>query len=298
MKAVWSFWSKPYLSGRKAHWVSEKHHWLSWVLSLETASRHYPETCLVTDSNGADILMDRLGLKFSQVSTELDALADENPEWWALGKLYTYHVQQDPFVHIDNDVYLWKRLPENLESVDVFVQNPEPFSETGAFCYQPERVERAFQATGGWLPEEWLWYRQDHFAQRGECCGILGGQHTEFIRHYARQALRLALDPANYQAWQPLGDKGAHMTLVEQYLLAACVEFHNANKYSAFHPVQIRYLFDSPRQAYRAEAATQAGFTHLIANAKKSPIIANYLEDRVKHDYPEDFQRCMQFSAA
>ena len=28
MKAVWSFWSKPYLSGRKACWASETHHWL------------------------------------------------------------------------------------------------------------------------------------------------------------------------------------------------------------------------------------------------------------------------------
>jgi transcriptional regulatory protein LevR len=58
----------------------------------------------------------------------------------------------------------------------------------------------------------------------------------------------------------------------------------------------MRYLFDSLSQAYNPESATRAGFTHLIANAKKSQIIATRLEDRVKQDYPESFQRCIQFS--
>jgi hypothetical protein len=297
MKSVWSFWTKPYLSGRKAYWASEKHHGLSWILSLETARRHYPETCLYTDSKGAEILVDQLGLRFSQVSTELDALADEDPEWWALGKLYTYSVQQEPFIHIDSDVYLWKRLPEYIESADVFAQNPEPFPELGDFCYQPERVDQAFQTAGGWLPEEWYWYRQNHGTQRGECCGILGGQRTDFIRHYAKQALRLALDPANERAWQPLGDKAGQMTLVEQYLLAACVEFHRANNISVFNAVQIRYLFESLSQAFCREPATRLGFTHLIANAKKSPIIASRLDERVRQDYPEKYARCVQLSS-
>jgi hypothetical protein len=42
MKAVWSFWPKPYVTGRKVYWASEKHHWLYWILSLETARKHYP----------------------------------------------------------------------------------------------------------------------------------------------------------------------------------------------------------------------------------------------------------------
>ena len=84
------------------------------------------------------------------------------------------------------------------------------------------------------------------------------------------------------------------MTLVEQYLLAACVDFHSTNNTSAFNSVQMSYLFDSLRQAYNPESATRAGFTHLIANAKKNQIIATRLEDRVKQDYPESFQRCIQ----
>jgi hypothetical protein len=76
------------------------------VLSWQTASQHYPNTCLITDSDGAKILVDQLGLQFASVSTVLDDLANEDPAWWSLGKLYAYSLQQEPFVHIDSDVYL------------------------------------------------------------------------------------------------------------------------------------------------------------------------------------------------
>jgi hypothetical protein len=41
----------------------------------------------VTDEEGARILVDELQLPFEHVSTALDAVADENPNWWALGKI-------------------------------------------------------------------------------------------------------------------------------------------------------------------------------------------------------------------
>src|ERR1017187_9186373 len=114
MRAVWSFWSKPFLAGHGSVWAEPRQHWLSWILSLETAKCHLPETALYTDQVGADLLVDKLGLKFAEVSTVLDVLADEDPRWWALGKLRTYALQTTPFVHIDSDVFLWKPLPDGL----------------------------------------------------------------------------------------------------------------------------------------------------------------------------------------
>ena len=111
MKAIWSFWSKPFLAQRKATWSSEKHHLLAWVLSLETAKQHYTETSLCTDDARARLLVEELGLSFTQVSTALNSLAHLNPEWWALGKLYAYHQQNEPFVHIDNDVFCGSGYP-------------------------------------------------------------------------------------------------------------------------------------------------------------------------------------------
>src|SRR4051794_18448095 len=115
LAAVWSFWSKPYLSGRESSWAHDWYHWLAWGLSVHTAARYYSDTRLVTDTAGARVLVDLLGLPFAHVDTALDQLEPSDPGWWALGKLEAYRLQRDPFVHIDTDVFLWKRLAPAVE---------------------------------------------------------------------------------------------------------------------------------------------------------------------------------------
>ena len=293
MKSLWSFWSKPFQAHRNSTWASEKHHLLAWILSLETARQHYPRTSLCTDDAGAELLIDGLGLEFTEVSTALNALARADVEWWALGKIHAYELQREPFLHLDSDVFLWKRLPECLESADVLAQNPEPF-DRGTSYYQPEAVEKALRASGqGWLPEAWKWYRSEGRAQRGDCCGIFGGTRMEFIQHYAAQARRLIEHPANQQAWRNLPARRDQNVLFEQYLLAACLEHRCSQPGAGAARVEIRYLFNSLEEAFNRQRAAEVGFTHFIAGAKKNAVLMERLERRVQRDYPELHERCL-----
>lgn len=292
IKAVWSFWSKPFAAHRRHSWASERHHLLAWSLSVETARRHYPDTWLITDDAGARLLVGRLGLPFTKVSTELNALADHDPDWWALGKIYAYQLQTEPFVHLDSDVFLWKPLPERLERADVFAQNPEPISASTPY-YQPERLDQALGETaGGWLPDEWRWYRRMS-ERRAECCGIFGGNHLDFINRFATASLRLLDEPANRRALRPLPDKRTLMLLIEQYLLSAFVEYHRAAPAPPSGCVGIEYLFPSIEDAWDPDRAARAGFTHLVAGAKQNRLFADRLEQRVRRDYPEHYRRCV-----
>src|SRR5687767_1744547 len=137
MRAIWSFWSKPFARHHHRVWASPRHHLFSWVLSVRTAVRHYGPAVLYTDTAGAKLLVDRIGLEFDEVHTDLDALDAVDEGWWALGKLYAYRAQREPFVHIDSDVFLWQRLPPQLEQAPLLAQNPEPFV-AGQSYYQPE----------------------------------------------------------------------------------------------------------------------------------------------------------------
>jgi hypothetical protein len=292
LKAVWSLWTKPLTHSRRRGWLSHKHHLLSWILSFESAKRFYPETVLITDDEGARLLVDELGLGFTQVSTELNELDGQDPDWWALGKLYAYQAQTEPFVHIDSDVFLWQPLPDRLARADVFVQNPEPFAH-GVFHYQPENVEQAL-AAHGWLPAEWLWYRRARRdRQQGECCGIFGGTRIDFIRHYTGQALRLLNEPSNRRGWERVANKVDSMLLLEQYLLAACVAYHASNSDSPFTGLHLAYLFNSFAEAFSPDCAARAGYTHLIGDAKSNSAVADRLESRVRRDYPERYERCL-----
>lgn len=239
------------------------------------------------------MLVEGLGLKFDRVSLELNALKKHDPRWWCLGKIYAYRLQSEPFIHFDNDVFLWKRLSPALEGATVIAQNPEYIS-SGAFFYRPEAVDYVIKGINdGWLPREWEWYRAFGQHQRGECCGILGGVAVDFIRHYANQAIRMVEDPSNKAGWALLNKNVQRNVLVEQYLLSACIEYHRNRSHSPFRNISIDYIFESSQDAFTPEQAERAGYTHLPGNGKHDTELNERLEARVKRDYPEYYERCM-----
>src|SRR5260370_31176140 len=119
------------------------HHRGPWGRLRHTARAHSPETVLITDAHGKRLLVDQLGLSFTEVSTELDRLKDVSIDWWAIGKLVAYSLQDRPFLHIDSDVFLWKPLPAHLESAPVIAQAPQHFYSADQLS-RPQQIEQLF----------------------------------------------------------------------------------------------------------------------------------------------------------
>lgn len=292
MRAVWSFWSKPFFAFKGRIWREPHHHLLAWGLSLRLARRHYPDTMLVTDEAGAELLVDRLGLSFGEVSTELEALRRADIGWWALGKLYAYSIQDRPFVHIDTDVFLWKPLAAAVTDAPVFAQCPEEHALDEPSG--PRDIESAFAKHKLSLPDEWEWYRSLPSAGfREENCGILGANRVDFIRYYANRALDLAMNPAHLPAWAELPHKSGYNMMIEQFLLSTCLDYHRFHPDSPYRGVRARYVFPNWGDAFNPQKAAQAGFTHLLGDAKNNEHVTQRLEQRVKHEDPRFFRHCL-----
>jgi len=289
MRAVWSCWSLPYRTQSGFSWAGERTHMLSWILSVELARPHFDCTVLHTDDAGVRLLIDDLGLSFDHVSTSLNQLDGEDPDWWMLGKIQTYSEQQEPFVHLDSDVYLFKPLPERLTSAPLFAQNPEAVT-VSFFWYDVEGCEMAIRSHGdGFIPPEWTWYSTFVPVNRQEaaCCGILGGHNLDVIHAYARTVLSLLRNPANRHAFDRMSHKRKFNPFFEQYLLAACAHYHK---------VDIVYLFPTFDDAF--QSAARLGFTHLMASSKRDAVVAGRIEERVARDYPAAYERvCALFQA-
>ncbi len=298
MRAVWSFWSKPFQAYKGRIWREPSHHLLAWGLSLRLARQHYPHTLLVTDSPGKALLVDRLGLEFAEVSTELDRLRSADPGWWALGKLVAYSLQDRPFVHLDTDVFLWRSLPAWLTAAPVFAQCPEQHSLDHDWC-GPAQIESLFARHTLPLPAEWEWASSRGGPTfREENCGILGANRIDFIRHYAQTALHMALDPGHAALWSELPDKSGFNMLIEQYLLAACLDYHRTNPASPFRGISIRYLFPTWSEAFNASSASRVGYTHLLGDAKNHPDVTARLERRVASLDPAFHRHCQRVAGA
>jgi hypothetical protein len=294
MRAVWSFWSRPYKERTHRSWRGPQEHMLAWGLSLQLARRHYPRTMLVTDTPGKELLTGRLRLEFSEVSTELDRLRNANPGWWALGKLVAYSIQNEPFVHLDTDVFLWRPLPSALTSAPVFSQCPEHHAYGQDPC-NPRQVAALFERHGLSLPAEWEWAVSQggsHFLQ--ENCGIVGGNRADFLRHYAQSSVEMVTNPAHAAAWAELHDKGGYNMLIEQFWLGACVNYHRWAPESPFRGVTVRHLFSSLGEAFNPQASAKVGFTHLLGDSKGHPEISARLDRRVAEMDPVFYRRCLR----
>ncbi|HEY0342098.1 MAG TPA: DUF6734 family protein [Steroidobacteraceae bacterium] len=295
MRAVWSFWSKPFLAFKGRIWREPVHHLLAWGLSLRAARKHYPETVLVTDYAGAELLVGRLGLEFAHVCTDLECLRTADVGWWALGKLLAYSLQDRPFVHIDTDVFLWKPLPPSVANAAVFAQCPEDHS-VDEWC-GPRDIEAAFAKHSLTLPAEWEWARSrstDGF--REDNCGILGGTRVDFIRYYAQMALDLVRAPAHAAAWAELPQKASYNMMIEQFWLAACLDYHRFHPNSPYQGIRVKHLFPTFAQAFDPRAAARVGYTHLMGDAKGNAAVVERLERRVQQEDREFYRHCMQLT--
>jgi len=286
MQAVWSFWSKPYFAKQGSTWLSQSHYLYSCTLSFECARRHFDETILYTDDAGAELLIDKLKLPFKKVFTSLNDIDHYDSSWWTVGKLYTYSMQRRPFIHIDNDVYLWKALPKHFLKATIIGQNPEYF-EVGSSWYRPEKFDPII-ASQRWLPDEIIWYRRQSSNQMAVCCGILGGCDMAFIHRYAIQALKLIDYSLTEETYRSLY---ADNLLIEQYLLSAFINYHQHHRNGKATKHESAYMFESAEAAFNPTISVQAGFTHLIGGAKRNQALMKRLENRIYNDYTEYFER-------
>lgn len=198
---------------------------------------------------------------------------------WVQGKLLTYAQQQEPFVHIDSDVYLFNPLPERITSAGVLAQNPEPVDRFSPW-YAAEPCAIAVRTHGdGCIPAEWTRYQTSAQEQHAACCGVFGGHRLDFIRDYSSTVLQLL--QRNRHAFDYMSDKREFNPFFEQYLLVAWAKYHR---------VKIEYLFDFRDDAI--SGAPAAGFTHLMGAAKHDPKLAARVEQRVAKEWSEAYERC------
>lgn len=105
MKIIQSLWSKPSLI--TGGWSEKTFYYMSWALSCLKLKEFYNSVELFTDKKGKEFLIDRLQLPYDKVNIVLDDLNEFNSRLWALGKIYTYSIQHEPFIHVDGDVYIY-----------------------------------------------------------------------------------------------------------------------------------------------------------------------------------------------
>lgn len=291
--AVWSYWNKPRLQNTSWKWHSDKNFWLCWILSVMEAQRFFKKLILCSDYETAYILTHLLQLPFDHVEILDDDFSNYDTSWWIIGKAFAYLKQKDPFIHLENDAFLGKSLPEKLLGSPLFAQNPEYFLADKSPHYNFELFDQP--EIQGVLPVEWKWARQlfnNH--QSAIACGFFGGSHLDFIHYYASEMVKTITNLQPLLATTSPADSLQQVLMVEQFFLSALLNYHQSQPNSKFSNLRIAYLFPSLESAL--QSTNQYGYTHLIGPVKNNPVIQARIEEKVAANYPKFYKACLNLT--
>lgn len=265
MKAVYSnlcYGDNPLISS--SGWYNIEFYLISWVLSVLQTKKYYNEIELITDTPSIKLL-EKLNLPFTSVKLELDKIKHYPKEFWALGKIKAYQLQQEEFIHIDSDVILFKPLPE-FDSV--LFQN----KEIGDWFENYYRNQYTNLTENGVVPKSW---GNCHYAVN---CGIYGCKDLEYNKEYTKQSFELVDN--NKDLIMQTGVPNYYSVVFEQYLAATVAEQLKT---------KINYLVDP----FDVNAFSELGYVH-IWGAKKEQNWYKIIRDILIKQYPSYYDNILK----
>lgn len=286
-KVVQSFWSKPFIYSLKnkrtdkiGNWLDNEMFFISHALSILKLKEFYDNVELITDDVGAKILLDYLELPYSTYNLSLNEINDYHPELWALGKIKAYSIQTTPFIHVDNDVFIWDTFPVNLLSKPLFCQSWDE-----DFEYYKEIVQQ-IEVNNFYIPKEMDVYMKNegHINKFGGVnAGIIGGSDLSFFKKFT------------YNAFELIDTNYSKLNLI--HLNKFNVFFEQALFYclSIFERIPIEMLFKDSMALNKnlvfIENIPKTNYIHPVSTLKQNIQINEFIYIMFKENYPEYYDK-------
>jgi hypothetical protein len=281
MKIIHSYWSKPtfakssskYEDRKNGGWTEKKYNYMSWALSCLKFKKYYGYIELITDQVGNELLIDKLKLPYDNVEIKLDTLNDFPHDLWAVSKLLCYTLQDDPFMHVDGDVYIWDKM-ESIANKPLVAQN-----EDYDLIYYYD-VWKDLLNNFDYIPNFMIDDIKNQKVIRAANAGVFGGTDVAFIKDFAYEALDFL--EQNKQAFNKV-NLGSSVLIYEQYLFSSL-----ARKYRK----EVTYLFPNMDRAYAQitnfiKSPRKVKYVHAVGNAKENKNIGAMMANCLMVEFPE-----------
>lgn len=285
MRIIQSAWAcnQSNLLTSNSGWLSPEYNLMSWALSCLQLKQYYPELILYCDSVSAKILIDFLQLPYSEVVCNLDSLNIYHPQLWALPKIAAYSQQEKPFLHVDGDVFIWKKFEDTLLKGNLIAQNIE--SATDYY----ENIMISLESSLNYFPNEIKNERKYKRPILAYNAGIFGGNDISFFKEYTSKAFEfvekntLNLSKINVSNFN---------IFFEQYLFYCLVKKQN-KKVNVLLPEiigdnQYKGFGDFGRVPYEKH------YLHLLGSYKRNDFVCKQMANRLRQDYPEYYYRIIE----
>ena len=259
-------------------WLDQKYHLMSWAYSCLQLRSFYDEVELITDRAGKALLIDMLRLPYTHTEVVLDDINHYNPNWWAIGKIYAFGLQEKPFLHVDGDVFIWEPFPERLAKAALVSQNAE-----SEHPFYKEVLDNLLDCKA-YIPPEVLSNAKGQSMLHGYNAGIIGGNDVAFFREYVFEAWKFIKEN---QAVIDLPNAGMLNAFYEQHFFY-CMAARRKIKVECYSeetdPDRLWTYFKSMKRF--GNAPEGCCYIHLWGeDVKRCPEVCEKLSDRLRGEY-------------
>lgn len=260
-------------------WISPEYHLMGWALSCLQLKQIYGKVDLYANDAAADLLIKDLQLPYDTVHTELNSRKLPHPQLWALPKLFTYSLQNKPFLHIDGDVFVFEKFDNSLLNSELIGQNIEVATDyyistqnllEENFTFFPDCVKRDFDSK---IPINAV------------NAGILGGHNIDFFKEYTKLAFEYI--DKNVHNFQNIPVERFNV-FFEQHLFYALAQEKQVNI-----NVLIKEIYED--NAYDLgnfrEVPFECNYIHLLGDLKRDDYACRQMATKLRELYPEYYYR-------
>jgi len=286
MKIVQSFWSgNRNLTEHGFGWLSPQYHVMAWALSCLKLKEHYDDLHLYTDSYGISILIDYLDLPYKTIHNHYDHINHYDKSLWALAKILTFSSQEEPFIHVDGDIFIWDKFSPLLENADLLAQNVE--FGTSYYKTQMNGVRKNMSSIPTFLEKE---LNKESISSYN--MGLFGGSDIDFIKRYCSNALGVIDN--NYPPGCKYGASINFNILFEQVLFSVLSNIEGKTV-TCLYPgdygdrgYTVNDFCDFTAVPYRLK------YLHLLGGHKRKKHVCTLMSETLFREYPGYFYKIVE----
>lgn len=221
-KAVFSYFNPDENFGNRCGFRKYSDFLFTTALSIHCASRHFKEVQFISSDWGNQV-MQEVGMPVTSYSNKLNEMKDVSRYFWAYGKLLAYNEQTTPFVHIDNDVFIFDPLAPKILNARLCFQSHEPMDKEGYKYY--DMLRPCFNKA----PVKPQIIKDNPVTDFAYNCGICGGHDLDFFKEWIECSREYIFAPENQKTFFKKFDNVLiHQNLFhEQYFAASLIKAHD-----------------------------------------------------------------------
>jgi len=277
MKYIHSVWSQKPLNNNY-----NINNFYSYLLSALLIKKHGHKIELFCDESLSEMFSLIPYDKINIVDFNADRI---NQYFWIWGKIKTQELINEPYVHVDGDVFLFNDIIKNIQN-DVIVQSQEDNKTMG---YSFENTYRKSLSPLKNFSFGVNWDKYNTFAYN---CGVVGFNNIELKNEYIKKAKQIVKTlSCDIKINEYINGYRNMLVVIEQALLYYYVKEYNVNPFEIIpYDEIIKHNYD-----WFNTIPIKIGYCHMWGCSKFKNEILEKIKLNVKKHFPNNYKSIIKF---